>query len=73
MSNGQWTRDPDFSWLRTALLRQGEPHRVPLHDSVEAFLKKRFLGLESVELARAVSGMQAGGWTRSSWIRWISG
>lgn len=54
----QWTPDADFGRLRTALLRRGEPDRVPLHDSVDVFLKKRFLGLESLQLSRSGSGMQ---------------
>jgi len=39
----QWTPDADFGRLRTALLRQGEPDRVPLHDSVDILVKRRFL------------------------------
>jgi uroporphyrinogen decarboxylase len=46
--------------VRTALLRSGEPDRVPIHDSVDVFLKKQFLGLSSVELARPASHMQSG-------------
>jgi uroporphyrinogen decarboxylase len=60
MADGQRTPSPDFNRLRTALLRQGEPDRVPLHDSVDVFLKKRVLGIESVELARSVSRLQTG-------------
>jgi len=60
MADGQWTPSPDFNRLRTALLRQGEPDRVPLHDSVDVFLKKRFLGLQSADVERATSRMQTG-------------
>mgnify|MGYP001240433972 FL=1 len=60
MADGQWTPSPDFNRLRTALLRQGEPDRVPLHDSVDFFLKKRFLGLQSADVERATSRMQTG-------------
>jgi uroporphyrinogen decarboxylase len=60
MTSAPWTPSPDFNRLRTALLRRGEPDRVPLHDSVDVFLKKRFLDLQSVALSRATSRMQTG-------------
>jgi uroporphyrinogen decarboxylase len=60
MADDRWTPSPDFTRLRTALLRTGEPDRVPLHDSVDVFLKKRLLGLESVELAKNVNRLQTG-------------
>jgi uroporphyrinogen decarboxylase len=56
----RWTPAPDFTRLRTALLRQGEPDRVPLHDSVDVFLKKRFLGLQDVALTQGANRMQTG-------------
>lgn len=49
--------DPQFNRLRTALLRQGEPDRVPIHDTVDVLLKKQFLGLQSVDLRRTLSRM----------------
>lgn len=62
MANGGWTPDPDFNRFRTALLRQGEPDRVPLHDSVDVEIKKRFLGLDdSVPLIRTRGKMQSAG------------
>jgi uroporphyrinogen decarboxylase len=57
-----WTPDPDFGRLRTALLRQGEPDRVPLHDHVDPFLKRRFLGLATrPEATRTHGTMGASG------------
>lgn len=50
----------DFNRLRTAVLRQGEPDRVPLHDSVDLLLKQRFLGLDRIDLTRGVNRMQRG-------------
>ena len=70
MADGQWTPSPDFNRLRTALLRQGEPDRVPLHDSVDVFLKKRFLGLQSADVERATSRMQTGGALPSAFGSW---
>jgi uroporphyrinogen decarboxylase len=46
MGASGWTSDPDFERLRTALSRR-EPDRVPLHDHVDAYLKRRVLGLEA--------------------------
>lgn len=45
MASAHRTPDPDFSRLRTALLRAEEPDRVPLHDHVDAHIKQKFLGL----------------------------
>lgn len=57
-----WTPAPDFDRLRRAILRQGEPDRVPLHDSVDVFIKKRFLGLEQdVRVSRTRGMMQTAG------------
>ncbi len=60
MGTAEWSPDPQFNRLRTALLRSGEPDRIPIHDSVDVFLKRQFLGLSSVELARSASHMQSG-------------
>jgi uroporphyrinogen decarboxylase len=53
--------DPDFNRLRRAILREGEPDRVPLHDSVDVMLKRRFLGLTSVPLISTRGKMQSPG------------
>jgi uroporphyrinogen decarboxylase len=61
MANGERTLDPRFDRLRMALLREGEPDRVPLHDTVDVLLKKRFLGLpEALEPTRGGGQMQTG-------------
>jgi uroporphyrinogen decarboxylase len=46
VASGGFGAGPDFARLRTALLRHGEPDRVPLHDHVDAYLKRKFLGLD---------------------------
>jgi uroporphyrinogen decarboxylase len=59
---GTFKPDPDFNRLRKAVLRQGEPDRVPLHDSVDVVLKRRFLQLpDSTELVRTRGHMQSAG------------
>src|SRR3972149_5964036 len=59
---GTFKPDPDFTRLRKAVLRQGEPDRVPLHDSVDVVLKRRFLELpDSTELVRTRGHMQSAG------------
>jgi hypothetical protein len=40
-----WKPDPDFNRLRKAVRRQGEPDRVPLHDSVDVVLKRPHRGV----------------------------
>lgn len=61
MSNGSFRPDPDFNRFRKAILREGEPDRVPLHDSVDVVLKKRFLGLDDVPLVQTRGRMQSAG------------
>jgi uroporphyrinogen decarboxylase len=61
MAEWSWTPDPSFDRLRTALLRQGEPDRVPLHDSVDVLIKQQFLGIDRTQVTRTRGKMQAHG------------
>ena len=52
MEQGQ----PDFGRLRTALVNEGEPDRVPLYDgSVHGEIKEAFMGKEVLDLATDVA------------------
>jgi uroporphyrinogen decarboxylase len=62
MSGGGPRPEPDFDRVRTALLHQREPDRVPLHDHVDGYLKRQFLGLTTaLPTTRTHGGMGASG------------